>query len=658
MPVFFLGFRGENKKVALDEINLNSITSAFRAKFEISESATEPPGFFMEDKQYGITIKLDNFDEVVDGSLVEVRIQEKQGQTQEQDLQRQLAAMKRQLEDLEHQQSNKLQRTSSSVKPELSETKQETNNQGVVESCEIAIPPLETIPGNIGERDKESHEKDLVVKVRGLPWGTTNVELVAFFQGAAIASDGIVISKRFRKSTGKFEVSGVAYVKFEGAEDLAVGLSKHKQHMSHRYIEVFQSSLNDFEREKDRAKQWQASSTNSSLRFGSSAFLVRMRGLPFNATRREIKDFFGEFDPLEIHVILNQEGRATGEAFVEFSSGEAARNVVAVRNKAHLGQRYIELSVATFQEYSRKVILHTPNLAPRAPWYGGRVSSNDHDQGRWEGYGNGFHEGIFVRVRGIPFDSTEADVAEFFRHTRFAKIYMQKDPMTRRPSGQCFVKFFFAEDADNAIYNLHRKHMGKRYVELFRASDMDKRKLLESLGDASRDQYHYGGRRNNQEGPGCTHDPCGEERHAERWNNHSSSEKLVHQRVMSDLSVPRYALSPPQAPPYYHHDQGPPNNYMFAPERSPLSCVAIQNLSVYSTEVDITEFFHQGHVFPIRIHRKEDGTNAFVEFSSEKEAHAATYLNNMHLGSQAVSLSLVSYQEVADTVGIPAPNLM
>ncbi|CAM9163419.1 unnamed protein product, partial [Lampetra fluviatilis] len=73
-----------------------------------------------------------------------------------------------------------------------------------------------------------------------------------------------------------------------------------------------------------------------------SGFCVHMRGLPFEATEQDIREFFSPLVPLRVSVSVSRSGRSTGEADVEFgSSGDAV--TAMERDHKHMGHRYIEL---------------------------------------------------------------------------------------------------------------------------------------------------------------------------------------------------------------------------------------------------------------------------------------------------------------------------
>jgi len=68
---------------------------------------------------------------------------------------------------------------------------------------------------------------------------------------------------------------------------------------------------------------------------------IHMRGLPFRATEDDIADFFRPLHPVSVTIGYEQ-GRATGEADVEFETHEDAVRAMS-RDKQNMQHRYIEL---------------------------------------------------------------------------------------------------------------------------------------------------------------------------------------------------------------------------------------------------------------------------------------------------------------------------
>jgi len=64
---------------------------------------------------------------------------------------------------------------------------------------------------------------------------------------------------------------------------------------------------------------------------------VRMRGLPYHATEKEILEFFSPLPVLKVNITFDQSGRSSGEAEVLFHTHEDATAAMQ-RNKNHMGR--------------------------------------------------------------------------------------------------------------------------------------------------------------------------------------------------------------------------------------------------------------------------------------------------------------------------------
>eukprot|EP00921_Rhytidocystis_pertsovi_P006389 GHVQ01010899.1.p1 GENE.GHVQ01010899.1~~GHVQ01010899.1.p1 ORF type:complete len:587 (-),score=78.60 GHVQ01010899.1:161-1921(-) len=85
-----------------------------------------------------------------------------------------------------------------------------------------------------------------------------------------------------------------------------------------------------------------------------------------------------------------------------------------------------------------------------------------------------------VRVRGLPWDVTEQELIDFFRpvcHIRSTdvKIVLGYDGRT---NGEAYVLMGCMEHRDSAIRELHGKHIGKRWIEVFKATEEEYNKYM------------------------------------------------------------------------------------------------------------------------------------------------------------------------------------
>jgi heterogeneous nuclear ribonucleoprotein F/H len=79
--------------------------------------------------------------------------------------------------------------------------------------------------------------------------------------------------------------------------------------------------------------------------------VLKLRGLPYSATTEDIIKFFLEYELTEenVHIAYRSDGKATGEAFVEFPTAEVAKTAMC-KDKMTIGTRYVELFPSTLEE--------------------------------------------------------------------------------------------------------------------------------------------------------------------------------------------------------------------------------------------------------------------------------------------------------------------
>ncbi|XP_074088500.1 heterogeneous nuclear ribonucleoprotein H3 isoform X3 [Macrotis lagotis] len=207
---------------------------------------------------------------------------------------------------------------------------------------------------------------DGTVRLRGLPFGCSKEEIVQFFTGLEIVPNGITLTMDYQgRSTGE------AFVQFASKEIAENALGKHKERIGHRYIEIFKSSRSEIKGFYDPPRRllgqrpgpydrplggrggYYGAGRGSMGGHGyggagdaSSGFhgghFVHMRGLPFRATENDIANFFSPLNPIRVHIDIGADGRATGEADVEFLTHEDALAAMS-KDKNNMQHRYIEL---------------------------------------------------------------------------------------------------------------------------------------------------------------------------------------------------------------------------------------------------------------------------------------------------------------------------
>lgn len=119
--------------------------------------------------------------------------------------------------------------------------------------------------------------------------------------------------------------------------------------------------------------------------------MVRLRGLPWSASAAEVIDFLRDVTVKNgekgVHLTQQPDGRSTGEAYVEIET-EVDKAKALNLSGEYIGRRYIEVYDSSYSLMERE-------LNPSATG----------------AYGA---DGGVVRLRGLPYGTTESDVSVFF----------------------------------------------------------------------------------------------------------------------------------------------------------------------------------------------------------------------------------------------------
>ncbi|XP_055760206.1 epithelial splicing regulatory protein 1 isoform X1 [Salvelinus fontinalis] len=189
-----------------------------------------------------------------------------------------------------------------------------------------------------------SREDQVIVRMRGLPFTATPDQVLAFFsqgEGPKEAcpvsgdKDGILF---VRFPDGR--PTGDAFVLFASEEHAQCALRKHKDILGKRYIELFKSTAAEVQQVLNRYSSAplipvapaplvsMLPSVSLLPSPGGVRDCLRLRGLPYTATIEDILAFLGEYThdirPHGVHMVVNQQGRPSGDCFIQMRSAERA----------------------------------------------------------------------------------------------------------------------------------------------------------------------------------------------------------------------------------------------------------------------------------------------------------------------------------------------
>jgi RNA recognition motif-containing protein len=82
---------------------------------------------------------------------------------------------------------------------------------------------------------------------------------------------------------------------------------------------------------------------------------VKIRGLPYQVRYEEVASLFKDYGYIEKSVVLgtNPDGRKNGFGAILFEDEKEARAAMNDLQGEHVGDRYVELSLITYGDYSR-----------------------------------------------------------------------------------------------------------------------------------------------------------------------------------------------------------------------------------------------------------------------------------------------------------------
>uniref|UniRef100_A0A286XSK7 Epithelial splicing regulatory protein 1 n=1 Tax=Cavia porcellus TaxID=10141 RepID=A0A286XSK7_CAVPO len=207
-----------------------------------------------------------------------------------------------------------------------------------------------------------SKENQVIVRMRGLPFTATAEEVVAFFgQHCPITGgkEGILfVTYPDGRPTGD------AFVLFACEEYAQNALRKHKDLLGKRYIELFRSTAAEVQQVLNRFSSAPLIPlpTPPIIPVLPQQFVpptnvrdcIRLRGLPYAATIEDILDFLGEFSTdirtHGVHMVLNHQGRPSGDAFIQMKSADRAFMAAQKCHKKTMKDRYVEVFQCSAEE--------------------------------------------------------------------------------------------------------------------------------------------------------------------------------------------------------------------------------------------------------------------------------------------------------------------
>jgi heterogeneous nuclear ribonucleoprotein F/H len=228
-----------------------------------------------------------------------------------------------------------------------------------------------------------------VIKMRGLPFSVREGDIAAFLHGLRLTREMIhIVYMPDGRTTGE------CFVELASEEEMASAMAKNRERIGARWIELFRSNADEMNVAMRRAAagaMMASAAGGMGAAYGGGAaaamggygggygapamaaaygggygagmqstpatdpayhdVFLRLRGLPFSANEQDIMTFFAaaQLAPIGIQMMMNAQGRKSGEAFVQFGTSEEARRGMGL-HRGSMGTRYIEIFHCTAAE--------------------------------------------------------------------------------------------------------------------------------------------------------------------------------------------------------------------------------------------------------------------------------------------------------------------
>ncbi|XP_078598476.1 putative RNA-binding protein 19 [Branchiostoma floridae x Branchiostoma japonicum] len=172
-----------------------------------------------------------------------------------------------------------------------------------------------------------------------------------------------------------------------------------------------------------------------------SNYTLRMKGVPYKAKEKDIKEFFYPLNIQALKIHRTRKGKGTGVVDVGFSSEKDLLEALK-RDKDYMGTRFIELT-----REERRIGEQESSEREQRPWEKKSQEAGDEDES--------IAESGRLFIRNLPYLCKEEDLEGLFtKYGPLTECHIPIDTFTRRAMGIAFVTFMIPEHAVTAFSQL------------------------------------------------------------------------------------------------------------------------------------------------------------------------------------------------------------
>ena len=256
--------------------------------------------------------------------------------------------------------------------------------------------------------------------------GTRVKPSIVSVQARRPGGEGILLTRTHLKF-------GSEEVKDDAENEVEEGVMSDMDYLRSKVIRASENDVAEVEKPEEEAN-------GGDDKLQTTDFTLKMRGLPFNATEKDIQTFFYPLHLAAIRMPLDSRGRPSGSAFVDFNCCDDLQEALR-RNKDCMGHRYIEL------------------FTDKGPHAATAVKQEKKELRPWEKKEKGDEEPIAdsgrLFVRNLSYSTTEDDLTELFsKYGPITEMNMLVDKGSGQSIGLAFITFMFPEHGVKAVEEL------------------------------------------------------------------------------------------------------------------------------------------------------------------------------------------------------------
>jgi len=310
-------------------------------------------------------------------------------------------------------------------------------------------------------------ESSAILKLKGLPYSTTEQQILQFFGDFKVQCVRFVYEPDGRPS-------GLAFAEFENKEEALKALSKNGEYIGERYVRLLHVPKSEMEEQ---------------VRLGTLAIPGNAAKLRSRLMRQQQRNNLAYLaGPLQlVPTVVPAAGRplmSVGPTLnAPYATGPTGAPIDA---RVWPGQAYQASPVALAAQFGNLSIGPTQSIA-RGP----AMHAQPH-QGQHPNHGLQQHQqqqqlpgqlqtqqnllnsrsvqnptSATVKVRGLPYRSSPAEILTFFQGYQYLPDSLQIGlDSLGRPSGEAWLTFVNPPEALRAVRDLNRHYLGSRYLEL------------------------------------------------------------------------------------------------------------------------------------------------------------------------------------------------